>query len=63
MSQPTKHETNIPQINPYMTNPCHIELILTEAEEQVAKGPSDALKPRLSSRQRGSQIRRALTEA
>ncbi|KAJ5361816.1 NAD-dependent D-isomer specific 2-hydroxyacid dehydrogenase [Penicillium brevicompactum] len=50
------------RINPYMTNPCHIELILTEADEEVKKGPSDA-QVRLSSRQRGTQIRRALIEA
>ena len=48
-----------------MTNPCHIELILTEADEEVKKGPKDALeaKTRLSSRQRGAQLRRALIEA
>lgn len=48
-----------------MTNPCHIELILTEAEEEVKKGPQTALntQTRLSSRQRGHQIRQALTEA
>jgi large subunit ribosomal protein L17e len=45
-----------------MTNPCHIELILTEAEEVVAKAPH-AVAVRLSSRQRGAQIRRAITEA
>jgi large subunit ribosomal protein L17e len=47
-----------------MTNPCHIELILTEASEEVKKGPSDLeKKAHLSSRQRGTQIRRALIEA
>ncbi|KAJ5294909.1 hypothetical protein N7508_009730 [Penicillium antarcticum] len=53
------------RINPYMTNPCHIELILTEADEEVKKGPQAALEKqtRLSSRQRGTQIRRALIEA
>ncbi|KAJ5450504.1 2-hydroxyacid dehydrogenase [Penicillium daleae] len=52
------------RINPYMTNPCHIELILTEADEEVAKASETSLNAaRLSSRQRGSQIRRALTEA
>ena len=25
------------RINPYMSNPCHVELILTEANEEVAK--------------------------
>ncbi|OQE24735.1 hypothetical protein PENSTE_c007G10312 [Penicillium steckii] len=43
-------------------SPCHIELILTEANEEVAKAaPKEAV--RLSSRQRGSQLRRALIEA
>lgn len=48
-----------------MSQPCHIELILTESNEEVKKGPQNALeaKTRLSSRQRGSQIRRAITEA
>lgn len=45
-----------------MTNPCHIELILTEGEETVAKGPA-VKEVRLSSRQRGAQLRRALIEA
>ncbi|KAL4806544.1 ribosomal protein L22 [Aspergillus unguis] len=51
------------RINPYMTNPCHIELILTEGEEEVKKAGAVERKVRLSSRQRGAQIRRALTEA
>ncbi|KAJ5937665.1 2-hydroxyacid dehydrogenase [Penicillium verhagenii] len=50
------------RINPYMTNPCHIELILTEANEEVKKAPKED-KVRLSSRQRGSQIRQAVIEA
>ncbi|KAL1853694.1 60S ribosomal protein L17 [Paecilomyces lecythidis] len=50
------------RINPYMTNPCHIELILTEGEEVVQKAVSKR-ETRLTSRQRGAQIRRALTEA
>lgn len=52
------------QINPYMSNPCHIELILTEAEEVVQK--SDAVAERdqhLSSRQRGARLRKAITAA
>lgn len=50
------------QINPYMTNPCHIELILTEGEEFVQKGPHVVKREeaRLSSRQRGAEIRRAI---
>ncbi|CRG89407.1 hypothetical protein PISL3812_06443 [Talaromyces islandicus] len=52
------------RINPYMTNPCHIELILTEGEEVVQKTPlAVARESRLTSRQRGAQIRRAITEA
>jgi large subunit ribosomal protein L17e len=47
-----------------MSNPCHIELILTEAEEVVQK--SDAVAERdqhLSSRQRGARLRKAITAA
>lgn len=46
-----------------MTNPCHIELILTEADEEVQKASTIDRKAHLSSRQRGTQIRQALTEA
>lgn len=46
-----------------MTNPCHIELILTEGEEVVQKAAVTKREPRLTSRQRGAQIRRAITEA
>jgi len=51
------------QINPYMSNPCHIELILTEGEEVVQKAPQALVKEEthLSSRQRGARIRRAIT--
>lgn len=53
------------RINPYMSNPCHIELILTEGEEVVQK--SEAVVGRetahLSSRQRGARIRQAITAA
>lgn len=52
------------QINPYMSNPCHIELILTEGEEVVQK--SEAVVGRdahLSSRQRGSRLRKAIAAA
>ncbi|OAA56975.1 60S ribosomal protein l17 [Niveomyces insectorum RCEF 264] len=51
------------RINPYMSNPCHIELILTEAEETVAKADSLAVNEHLSSRQRGQRIHKALTAA
>ncbi|KAE9962100.1 60S ribosomal protein L17 [Venturia inaequalis] len=50
------------RINPYMSNPCHIEMILTEADEVVAK-PSKDLETRLNSRQRGAALRRAITAA
>ncbi|KAI9816634.1 MAG: 60S ribosomal protein L17 [Thelocarpon impressellum] len=53
------------RINPYMSNPCHIELILTEGEEVVPKAesvvPRDA--GRLNARQKGVRQRRALTAA
>ncbi|KAI4143001.1 MAG: hypothetical protein L6R39_004746, partial [Caloplaca ligustica] len=51
------------RINPYMSNPCHIELILTEAEEVVQKGPHVVKREgeHLNSRQRGSRVRRAIT--
>ncbi|KAK4695462.1 large subunit ribosomal protein L17e, partial [Lecanoromycetidae sp. Uapishka_2] len=53
------------RINPYMSNPCHIELILTEGEEVVQKGPQvvDIEKKRLNSRQKGARLRRAITES
>ena len=51
---------NVPQINPYMSNPCHIELILTEGEEVVQKSPN-TVGERLSSRQRGARTRKAIT--
>ena len=51
------------QINPYMSNPCHIELILTEGEEVVQKNPQAVTreKVRINSRQRGARVRRAIT--
>ncbi|OMP85761.1 60S ribosomal protein L17, partial [Diplodia seriata] len=53
------------RINPYMSNPCHIELILTENEEVVQKGPHVAEREvaRLNSRQRGQRVRQAITSA
>jgi hypothetical protein len=48
-----------------MSNPCHIEMILTEAAEAVKK--SDAVVDReeahLNSRQRGARLRKAITAA
>lgn len=51
------------QINPYMSNPCHIELILTEGEEVVQKAPQVVAREeaRLNSRQRGLRVRQAIT--
>jgi len=52
------------RINPYMSNPCHIELILTEAPETVKKSDdSDGKILHLSSRQRGARTRKAITAA
>ncbi|KAI1907893.1 hypothetical protein LOZ58_006796 [Ophidiomyces ophidiicola] len=51
------------RINPYMSSPCHIEMILTEADEVVQKASSLAGQGRLTSRQRGSRVRQAITEA
>jgi large subunit ribosomal protein L17e len=53
------------RINPYMSNPCHIELILTEGEEVVQKSEQvvDREQLRLNSRQRGSRVRKAITAA
>ena len=51
------------QINPYMSNPCDIELILTEGEEVVQKSPQVVSREeaRLNSRQRGRRTRKAIT--
>ncbi|KAF2485508.1 ribosomal protein L22/L17 [Neohortaea acidophila] len=54
------------RINPYMSNPCHIELILTEGEEVVAKSAQVADRDQqkhLTSRQRAQRVRRAITNA
>lgn len=53
------------QINPYMSNPCHIEMILTEGEEVVEKGTHVVKREevRLNSRQRGARVRRAIAAA
>lgn len=51
------------RINPYMSNPCHIELILTEGEEVVSKSKDLVKNERLSSRQKGARTRRAITAA
>lgn len=56
---------NVVQINPYMSMPCHIEMILTEGEEVVQKSTQAVKREevRLNSRQRGSRVRRAITAA
>lgn len=47
-----------------MSNPCHIELILTEADEVVQKSEDVAGREvRLNSRQRGARVRQAITSA
>ena len=46
-----------------MSNPCHIEMILTEGEEVVQKAPDVVARQHLSSRQRGQRVRRAITAA
>jgi len=51
------------RINPYMSNPCHVELILTEADEAVSKGEESAVSKKMNSRQRGAARRRAITSS
>ncbi|KAF4550742.1 60S ribosomal protein L17 [Elsinoe fawcettii] len=52
------------RINPYMSNPCHIEMILTEADEVVQKASDSVSKTaHLSSRQRAQRVRKAITQA
>ncbi|OCK84280.1 ribosomal protein L22 [Lepidopterella palustris CBS 459.81] len=51
------------RINPYMSNPCHIEMILAEGDEVVQKSPQVVQEVRLNSRQRGARVRRAITAA
>lgn len=48
-----------------MSNPCHIELILTEGEEVVQKSDEVAGREqlRLNARQRGARVRKAITAA
>jgi large subunit ribosomal protein L17e len=48
-----------------MSNPCHIELILTEGEEVVQKSESVVEREEilLNARQRGARQRRAITAA
>ncbi|CAO2652633.1 Nn.00g009160.m01.CDS01 [Neocucurbitaria sp. VM-36] len=48
------------RINPYMSNPSHIELILAEGAEVVQKS-NQTLERRLNSRQRGREARKAIT--
>jgi len=54
------------RINPYMSNPCHIEMILTEGEEVVQRSEESLVNKkegRLNTRQRGARMRRAITAA
>jgi large subunit ribosomal protein L17e len=45
-----------------MSNPSHIELILTEGAEVVKKS-TEGVERRLNSRQRGREVRKAITAA
>ncbi|RPB23295.1 ribosomal protein L22 [Terfezia boudieri ATCC MYA-4762] len=49
------------RINPYMSNPCHVELMLSQADEQVSKGADSQSVARLNTRQRAGRDRRAIT--
>ncbi|KAK6432371.1 60S ribosomal protein L17B [Oleoguttula sp. CCFEE 5521] len=54
------------RINPYMSNPCHIEMILTEGQEVVQKAPEVVARQEglhLSSRQRGARRTKAITSS
>jgi large subunit ribosomal protein L17e len=54
------------RINPYMSNPCHVEMILVEAGEEVKKGEGKEISKgseRLSTRQRAQRARRAITSS
>ena len=51
------------RINPYMSSPCHVELILTEQAEDIKKGAETKNEGRLSVRQRATRARRAITSA
>ena len=52
------------RINPYMSNPCHVEMILTEAAEEVKKGSElSKNEGRLNARQKGARTRRAITSS
>ncbi|KAG0336014.1 60S ribosomal protein L17, partial [Podila humilis] len=46
------------RINPYMSSPCHIEIILSEEAEGV-KREVEAKKPKLNARQLAARARRA----
>ena len=39
------------RINAYMASPCHIEIIVVERDEQVAKAENTKLVPKYTSRQ------------
>merc|ERR1712080_597315 len=53
------------RINPYMSCPCHIALILTGGEEVVQKSEQVVGREqlRLNSRQRGARVRKAIAAA
>ena len=51
------------RINPYMSNPCHVEMILTEGSEEVSKADEKSIAPRLNTRQQGERRRRAIASS
>jgi len=50
------------RINPYMSNPCHIELVVTEEDETVQKAP-ETKEVRLSLQQRKRALAAQRTKA
>ncbi|TGZ85119.1 ribosomal protein L22 [Ascodesmis nigricans] len=48
------------RINPYMSNPCHIEVIVSEADETVKKGPEEKTL-RLTAKLRARQLNKQRT--
>jgi len=51
------------RINPYMSNPSHVELIVSEQDEVVKKAESESPVVRLNARQKARLQRKAITSA
>ena len=51
------------RINPYMSSPCHIEVILSEKERQVARPDEDKTAGKLSYRRAAKQRSKAVVKA